>query len=129
MDPWLAMKYSREAVEFYLLQADQALSRHVVMISGQVAGVLAVRGPWLFGPLIELMALFDGYRSRGVGKKIVEWTAQRCEAKNLWVTVSSDNFRAQKFYERQGFRKTALLEDLIKPGWDEILLRKRIARP
>lgn len=124
MDPWLTLEYTPEAFEFYLLHADPALARQVVMISGQVAGVVSLRNPWLFGPFIELLALFEGFRSRGTGSRIVEWISKRYKSKNLWVTVSSFNLRAQKFYERAGFEKTAILEDLIKPGWNEILLRK-----
>lgn len=128
MDPWLTLEYTPEAFEFYLLHADPALARHAVMISGEVAGVLSLRNPWLFGPFIELLALFDGFRSKGTGSRIVEWISQRHKATNLWATVSSFNVGAQKFYERAGFEKTAILEDLIKPGWNEILLRKRMSR-
>ncbi len=129
MEPWLTMEYVPEDFEFYLLHADPGLVRHVVMISGQVAGVVVLRNPWLFGPLIELIALFDGFRGGGVGATIVEWLGKRYKCRNLWVTVASFNVRAQKFYEKVGFEKKAVLEDLIKPGWDEFLLRKRMARP
>lgn len=128
MEPWLTLEYTPEAFEFYLLHADPALARHVVMISGQVAGVLSLRNPWLFGPFIELLALFDGFRSKGTGSKIIELVSERYKSTNLWVTVSSFNHRAQKFYERAGFEKKTVLEDLIKPGWNEILLRKRMRR-
>ncbi len=127
MDPWLTMEYTPEAFELYLLNPDPALARHVVMISGRVAGVLSLRNPWLFGPLIELLALFDGFRSKGTGSRILEWVSKRYKSTNLWATVSSFNLKAQKFYGRAGFEKTAILEDLIKPGWNEILIRKRVA--
>lgn len=128
MDPWLTMEYTPEAFEFYLLHADPALVRHAVIISGEVAGVLAVRNPWLFGPLIELLALFDGFRNKGIGGTIVEWVGKRYKAENLWVTVASFNLEAQRFYKRAGFEKTAILENLIKPGWNEILMRKRVGQ-
>lgn len=128
MDPWLTLEYTPESFDFYLLRPDPALARHAVMISGQVAGVLSLRDPWLFGPFIELLALFDGFRGKGTGGRIVEWISERYKATNLWATVSSFNLKAQKFYERAGFEKAAMLEDLIKPGWNEILLRKKMAR-
>jgi ribosomal protein S18 acetylase RimI-like enzyme len=127
MDPWLTMEYTPEAFEHYLLHADQALSRYTVMISGNVAGVLALRSPWLFGPFIELMALFDEFQGKGIGSRIIEWAVDRYKSANLWATVSSFNVKAQGFYSRAGFEQMALLEDLIKPGWNEILLRKRAA--
>jgi len=129
MDPWLTLEYRPEAFEFYLLHADPALNRYAVMISGHVCGVLSVRSPWLFGPFIELMALFDGFRGKGIGSRIIDWVCDRYKSTNLWATVSSFNLEAQKFYSSAGFEKTAILEDLIKPGWNEILLRKRMAAP
>ena len=129
MDPWLTLEYRPEAFEFYLLHADPSLSRYAVMISGDVRGVLSVRSPWLFGPFIELMALFDGFRGKGIGSRIIDWVCDRYKPANLWATVSSFNLEAQKFYSGAGFEKTAILEDLIKPGRNEILLRKRMAAP
>jgi len=129
MDPWLTLEYRPEAFDFYLLHADPALNRYAVMISGNVCGVLSVRSPWLFGPFIELMALFDGFRGKGIGSRIIDWVCDRYKSANLWATVSSFNLKAQKFYSSAGFEKTAILEDLIKPGWNEILLRKRMAAP
>ncbi|MGC8492882.1 MAG: GNAT family N-acetyltransferase [Syntrophobacteraceae bacterium] len=126
MEPWLTLGYTPEVFEFYLLQSDLALARNVVLISGEVAGVVSLRNPWLFGPLIELLALFEGFRGRGIGRSIVDWIGERYKANNLWVTVSSFNLGAQRFYEKAGFEKTAILEDLIKPGWEEILLRKQM---
>jgi len=127
MDPWLAMKYRPEALEFYLLRADQALSRYSVMVSDNLAGVFSLRYPWLFGPFIELMALFDGFRGKGIGGRIIDWACLQYQTTNVWVTVSAINAGAQRFYSRMGFERTATLEDLIKPGWDEILLRKKLA--
>ena len=129
MDPWLTLGYTMEAFELYLLRADPALARHVVMISGQLAGVLTLRNPWLFGPLVELLALLDGFRGQGTGSAILQWVGKRYDSSNLWVTVSSFNSRAKKFYERAGFEKAAVLEGLIKPGWNEVLLRKKMAGP
>jgi GNAT superfamily N-acetyltransferase len=131
MDPWLTMQYRLEALEFYLLRADPALSRWSVMVSENLAGVLSLRYPWLFGPFIELMALFDGFRGKGIGGRIVDWVCLQYKdrATNVWATVSAGNEGAQRFYKRMGFERTAVLEDLIKPGWNEILLRKKLTGP
>jgi len=75
MDPWLTMNYRPQALEFYLLRADPALSRYSVMVSENLAGVLSVRYPWLFGPFIELVALFDGFRGKGIGGRILTGSA------------------------------------------------------
>jgi RimJ/RimL family protein N-acetyltransferase len=73
------------------------------------------------------MAVFDGLRSKGTGGRVIDWVCGRYQEANVWATVSSFNLKAQRFYSRAGFEKTAIMEDLIKPGWNEILLRKRAA--
>ncbi len=126
MDPWLTLGYKPEALAFYLLRTDPALQRFAIIISGEISGVLAVRFPWLFGPFIELIALFDGFRGKGIGHQLVDAVAALFDPPNLWATVSSFNLDAQRFYSRVGFKQATFLEDLIKPGWHEILLRKRL---
>ncbi len=125
MDPWLTLGYQPEPFKLYLLRADPALKRYSIEVQGAVAGILAVRYPWLFGPFIELVAVFDGYRGRGIGKELIDTACRHYKSPNLWATVSSFNVEAQRFYSRMGFEQTAVLDNLIKPGWNEILLRKR----
>ena len=125
MDPWFTLGYKAEALYSYLLHADSTLNRYCLTGSGKICGVLAVRSPWLFGPFIELIALFDGFRGQGIGAQLIEWVGGGSESPNIWATVSSFNEDAQRFYTKMGFEQTAVLDDLIKPGWDEILLRKR----
>jgi GNAT superfamily N-acetyltransferase len=128
MNPWLKLDYKPEALAFYLLRADPALKRYsITNTRGKVSGVLSVRFPWLFGPFIELIALFDDCRGKGYGRQLIDWTIG-CfpSSPNLWATVSSFNLDAQVFYSHMGFEQVTILEDLIKPGWHEILLRKRL---
>jgi GNAT superfamily N-acetyltransferase len=125
MDPWLTLGYKAEALSSYLLRADSNLNRYCLTGSGKICGVLAVRSPWLFGPLIELIALFDSFRGHGIGAQIIEWVGGAFESPNIWATVSSFNKHAQRFYTKTGFEQITVLDDLIKPGWNEILLRKR----
>jgi ribosomal protein S18 acetylase RimI-like enzyme len=126
MDPWRSLGYRPLDFAHYLLHSDCALSRYAISVSGNLSGVLAIRFPWLFGPFIELIALFDGSRGKGIGRRVIDWIRDRYPAeRNIWVSVSSSNLDAQKFYDRLGFTWVAALEDLVKPGSSEILLRKR----
>lgn len=127
MDPWLTLGYTQEALAFYLLRADPALKRFSVRVDERISGVLSVRHPWLFGPFVELIALFGDHRGKGLGRRLIGWICgQYPSAANLWATVSSFNVEAQTFYARLGFARTTLLKDLIRPGRHEILLRKRL---
>ena len=127
MDPWRMLDYKPETLAFYLLRADPSLKRYSIIIAGKVSGVLSVRFPWLFGPFIELMALFDDSRGKGYGRQLIDWVGRYFPSSpNLWASVSSFNLDAQKFYRSTGFEQAAVLQDLIKRGQNEILLRKRL---
>src|SRR4029450_12481823 len=102
-------------------------SRYQVEISGEQAGAVSVRLPWLKGPYLELLALLPQAQGKGIGSTIVPWferEALKVGARNLWVCASSFNTRALRFYERHGFERAATLPGLVVDGYDEILLRK-----
>jgi len=128
MDPWLTLGYSSENLLKLLRRKDSALSRYWVLLSQEPAGVVCVRNPWLRGPYLELLAVFSPYQNMGIGSQIMRWIEEQARPKsgNVWVLVSSFNGRARKFYRSNGFYEITTLPDLVKPGYDEILLRKTL---
>lgn len=128
MDPWRTLSYSRSGIRAYLLRVDPALHRYVVRIDGALAGAVFLRHPWLFGPYVELFAIFPTHQRCGAGRAIVHWieNESRQFSRNLWALVSSFNTPARFFYRRMGFLELTPLADLVKPGCDEILIRKRL---
>jgi diamine N-acetyltransferase len=125
MDPWRTLGYSQPGLYTYLVQDDSALHRYVVRNSEKLAGMVTVRNPWLFGPHLELLAVFPTFQGRGIGREVLEWLQEEARpSRNLWVVVSAFNTGARRFYHRHGFKKIASLDDLIVPGNDEHLLRK-----
>ena len=128
MDPWLTLGYGSENLLKLLRRKDNALSRYLILMSEELAGVACVRYPWLLGPYLELLAVFSPYQSTGIGSQIMRWIEEQARPKssNVWVLVSSFNGRARKFYLNNGFYEITTLPDLVKPGFDEILLRKSL---
>ncbi|MHC1745360.1 MAG: GNAT family N-acetyltransferase [Syntrophobacteraceae bacterium] len=128
MDPWRTLGYLADGLRRYLLREDPGLARTAVFKAGELAGVVCVRSPWLRGASLELLAVLPECRGEGVGAEIMGWIEDRAlpVGPNLWTTVSSFNVEAQRFYERCGFEPVACLTDLIKSGFDELLLRKRL---
>lgn len=128
MEPWLSLAYTEEGLFRYLRRYDPALSRYVVLVSEEVAGLVCVRFPWLRGPCLELLALFAGFQGRGIGQEIIQWMEREsCTLSgNIWVLTSSFNQAARRFYKKAGFCEVAMLPDLVTKGFDEILLRKKI---
>jgi ribosomal protein S18 acetylase RimI-like enzyme len=64
-----------------------------------------------------------------LGREILERLENHSESPNLWTSVSAFNLRALKFYATVGFVKVGMLPDLVRLGFNEILLRKIIRPP
>ncbi len=128
MEPWRTLGYRPDAFASYLLRVDPSLSRYSAQASGKPAGIICIRHPWLLGPYIETLALFDSYQKMGLGREIISWIEgeARGSSRNIWATVSSFNTKARSFYKHFGFVEASCLKDLVKPGYDEILIRKQI---
>ncbi len=127
MDPWLTFGYSAERFESYLRRRDPALRRYAITVDKELAGVAAVRYPWLHGAYLELLGMLRPFQGRGLGPEVVQWFEAHSfrAAPNAWILVSAFNTRARKFYARLGFIEAATLPDFLQPGHDEILLRKQ----
>ncbi|MBF0496286.1 MAG: GNAT family N-acetyltransferase [Deltaproteobacteria bacterium] len=128
INPWITLGFTSNHFMNYFTRRDPGLNRYLVVQNGHKIGTVCVRYPWLRGAYIELIGLAEPYQGRGLGRQIIHWVVDqtRQESRNLWVAVSEFNPRAMSFYERQGFRVAALLPDLVKPGFDEILMRKTL---
>jgi GNAT superfamily N-acetyltransferase len=128
MNPWRTLGYRSAGLARYLSREDPALGAHVVRGEAGPAAVVCVREPWLMGPFIELLACFDPYRGIGLGREILACLESRLQpgTANLWTTASSFNGQALGFYRHMGFTAVAVLNDLVRKDYDEILLRKRL---
>ena len=78
---------------------------------------------------MQFLALLPGAQGQGHGQALLQWfeaQARSAGARNLWICVSAFNTGAQRLYRRFGFEAVTILDDLIKPGVDEVLMRKRL---
>lgn len=127
LEPWRTLGSQAAGLRRYLSRPDPALHRFVIAVEQETAGVLAVRHPWLLGPFLEMLALLPAFQGQGRGRRLVSWLAAQTwpHHRHLWTTVSTFNRPARLFYQRLGFVPVATLPDLVKPGFDEILLHLR----
>ena len=128
IDPWARLGTDPTALTAYLTGEDPQCCRKVIRVDGADAGIVAVRSPWLHGPYLTLLAVLPPHQSAGLGARVIEWMAAETgrSARNLWVCTSSFNDGAQAFYRRHGFERVGDLDDLVGPGFTEILLRKKL---
>lgn len=129
IEPWKSYPYTGEALADYLGAIEKGSPRLVVLSGEDLAGVLVVRTDWLRGPLIQFLGVLPAYQKRGIGTELLRWTesqAHALEAQNVWITASDLNARAVHFCQRLGFQPVAALDDLVRGGRTEILLRKKL---
>lgn len=98
--------------------AGKACTHRLVEESGQLVAYCKLRYPSHYASLsegrdpIELGQLYalPGYTGRGIGAQLMNWALEQARAGNhdaVLLSVYSENFGAQRFYQRYGFRKIA----------------------
>jgi ribosomal protein S18 acetylase RimI-like enzyme len=94
----------------------------------KIAGVLILHLGGSFDGYIQLIAVFPEFQNRGLGEKIMQFAEAEIfqRSKNVFLSVSAFNHRAQKFYGRLGYRRVGELENFLVAGQSEILMRKTL---
>lgn len=123
-DPWitLEMKYEQcllafegEYKEIYIIEYENIIAGFVIL---QTAGT--------FSGYIQTICTDDGYRGKGLGKILLKYCEKRVLkfSPNLFICVSSFNKGAIKLYYEFGFKLVGELDNFVKEGFTELLLRK-----
>lgn len=97
----------------------------------EMAGLawFAVKGTFLLGGYLKLLAVFSPFQRKGIGQALLaeaEKQTRACSSR-MFLLVSSFNEQAQRFYEAMGYNRAGLLEDLVVPGIDELIYWKQLA--
>lgn len=123
-DPWttLQMTYEQcraafdgECKEVYVMEKD-----------GQIAGFVILQLCGTFKGYIQTLFVSEPFRGQGMARKLLAF----CEARipkvspNIFLCVSVFNEKAKKIYLDWGFVQVGVLDNFIKKGFDEILMRK-----
>lgn len=126
-EPWITLRRSFD--DSVKILTDPAREVYLAILDGRIAGflILAMQGP--FRGYIQTICVAPGWRSKGLGRKLIEFAEARIfsETPNVFMCVSSFNTRARALYERLGYQVVGELQDYIVRGHSEVLLRKTIA--
>ncbi len=129
ISPWVRYPYPASQLKDYLSSHEHGAARCCIYSGTELAGAIGIRFNWMSGPYIQFFGLLPQYQGRGTGSRVLsalEDHSRQRDERNLWVAASDFNADAIRFYERHGFARVAKLEDLIRDGKTELLLRKRL---
>ena len=125
-DPWITLEMNFEQClmafdgrckEIYVVETGNAIAGFVIL---QICGT--------FSGYIQTICIDEAYRGKGFGKKLLQFCEDRTLkfSPNLFICVSSFNKGAIKLYYEFGFKLVGELDNFVKTGFTELLLRKTV---
>lgn len=125
-DPWITLQmdyglclkaFDGEYKETYIIEYENSIAGFVIL---QVAGT--------FSGYIQTICIDEAFRGKGLGKLLLGYCEKRVLkfSPNLFICVSSFNKGAMKLYYEFGFKLVGELENFVKEGFTELLLRKTV---
>lgn len=126
-EPWRSYRYDRAMVRDFLVGSLEAGLARVVRgaaTGDEPIAAVVVHPGFLGGRFLEILAIREDRRGRGLGRRIVEAVCLEMpvQMRDLFVLAAGTNEPAQAFYRRLGFREAGELPGLIRPDKTERLL-------
>jgi ribosomal protein S18 acetylase RimI-like enzyme len=101
---------------------------YVIEIKNEIAGFVILQISGTFSGYIQTICISEAYRGKGYGKKLLQFCEERILkiSPNVFICVSSFNKGAIRLYYEFGFKLVGELDDFVKEGFTELLLRKTV---
>ncbi len=123
-DPWITLKMNYDLC----LTAFEGTCKeiYVMHIQNEIAGFVIVQTGGTFSGYIQTICINQKYRGRRLGTKLLQFCEDRILkfSPNVFICVSSFNEGAIKLYYEFGFKLIGRMENFVREGFDELLLRK-----
>lgn len=125
-DPWitLGMDYDQCLMAF----PGECKEIHIIEAENAIAGFIILQTTGTFSGYIQTICVDEAYRGRGLGKMLLKYSEARIlkYSPNVFICVSSFNKGAIKLYYEFGFKLVGELDNFVKQGFSELLLRKTV---
>jgi ribosomal protein S18 acetylase RimI-like enzyme len=125
--------HTKEEAARYVKQFYDYHHTKVVKLNGALAGMLTwrVESEKHHGIMVlDDLWIEEGFRRRGLGEKLVKASIEDAEGvfrkagfalRKVMLTTAEDNVSARRLYEKLGFEKSAVLDDLYGKGGNELV--------
>ncbi len=125
-DPWKTLGYTMNDWNRIFCPTPQGRDCYVAEFDGRVEGVAIVKQKFLLGDYLELLAVAECARQKGIGGQLLAHIEQLVfeRTKNLFACVSDFNESARAFYKKHGYQEIGPMPNFLIPDSAEILLRK-----
>jgi len=125
-DPWitLGMNYDQCLVAF----EGTCKEIYIITIGKTIAGFVILQVCGAFSGYIQTICIREDYRGKGLGTILLKFCEERILkfSPNVFICVSSFNEAAIKLYYEFGFKLVGELNNFVKEGFTELLLRKTV---
>lgn len=125
-DPWITLEMNYDQC----LKAFEGDYKEIYVIEAEnvIAGFVIIQTAGTFSGYIQTICIDEGYRGKGFGKKLLRYCEERILrfSPNVFICVSSFNKGAIKLYYEFGFKLIGELDNFVKDGFTELLLRKTV---
>jgi ribosomal protein S18 acetylase RimI-like enzyme len=119
--------------------ADPAYAFRIAEDDGRMVAYCKVGPPYLPAPddgrtKCELRQLYilEGWKGRGIAQTMMEWAlawAAASGCQDMYLSVFSENIRAQRLYQRHGFTKVGEFDFMVGDQADHEFLYRKVLRP
>jgi len=125
-DPWITLGMSFDQC----LKAFEGNCKEIYVIEygKEIAGFVIIQVCGTFSGYIQTICIGENYRGKGFGTRLLQFCESRILkfSPNVFICVSSFNKGAMKLYYDFGFKLVGELDNFVKEGFTELLLRKSV---
>jgi ribosomal-protein-alanine N-acetyltransferase len=125
-DPWITLQMNYEQC----LMAFDGSYREIYIINVEkvIAGFVILQTCGTFSGYIQTICIGEDYRGKGLGRKLLLFCEERILkfSPNVFICVSSFNKGAIKLYYDFGFKLIGEMNNFVREGFSELLLRKTV---
>jgi predicted GNAT family acetyltransferase len=125
-DPWITLGMNYDQC-FHAFEGD-CKEVYTVSCENDIVGFVILQVCGTFSGYIQTICMREDQRGNGFGTQLLKFCEERILkfSPNVFICVSSFNKDAARLYYKFGFKLVGELDNFVKEGFTELLLRKTV---